>query len=91
MRNHIEIDKEKSIYDQGLSVMLFAQRTDRLNEWQMDEVADKAADLENEIKALRQQLDDIHSKDRSMLSYHAKYQPKEYMRHVTQEMIDKHS
>jgi len=49
MRNHIEVDREKSIYDQGLAVQIFASRTDRLNEWQMDEIADIADDLQQQL------------------------------------------
>ena len=56
MRNHIEVDREKSIFSQPLSVILFACRTDRFNEWQMDEVADKAADQEKELESLRAQV-----------------------------------
>ena len=36
MRNNIVVNPDKGIYEQGLSVIIFAQRTDRLNEWQME-------------------------------------------------------
>lgn len=53
MRNKITVDPDKSLYDQKLSVIVFGCRTDRLNEWQMDELADKIVDLENELTEVK--------------------------------------
>jgi len=52
-RHQIEIDDEKSVYSQGLAVVLTATRTDRPSEWQMDEYADMARDLEQEVERLK--------------------------------------
>lgn len=63
MRNHnIKIDKDKSVYSQGLAVILYATRTDRPNEWQMDEHADMARDLElnfDKLQAENERLRDL--------------------------------
>ncbi len=56
MRNEITVDLEKSVFSQALSVIIFGSRADRLNEWQMDEIADKAADLEKEIKSQAEEI-----------------------------------
>lgn len=53
MRNNVEVDENKPLYSQSLSVIIFGQRTDRLSEWHMDELADKAADLESENRKLK--------------------------------------
>ena len=52
-RHQIEVDEEKSIYSQGLAVVLTATRADRPSEWQMDEHADLARDLEQEVERLK--------------------------------------
>ena len=56
MRNRIEVDREKSLFSQRLSVIIFGKRTDRLDEWSMDELADISADQEKRSDELKAKL-----------------------------------
>jgi hypothetical protein len=57
MRNEIDIDQNKPLFSQALSVILIGKRTDRPDEWSMDELADIAADNEKHIAELTAALE----------------------------------
>lgn len=75
MRNEIIIRDDISIYDQDVSVQLFARRADRLDEWSMDELADNAADLVKENSTLQQRNAELEAKNAELERHYAKSIP----------------